>query len=236
MIFSHLKRGFVLFLDPLIDHFIDRGYHPDTFTILGLVFNAIAGVLYGLGLFFEGGLVMLFGSITDTIDGQIARRTGGDSPGGALLDSTLDRYGEAAVLIGLIVHYAYIHWVVTVGITALALVGSFMVSYVRARAEALGYECKVGLMQRPERIIFLTAVSIFGVLLGTPDAHVAAAMWIMAVLTTLTSFERIMHIRRLSRHVVARSDSAEQRVHAGGDGKPQSRFLSRLHRSDTLRS
>jgi len=199
MFFSHLKRGFQVFIDPLVRHFIRRGYHPDTFTILGFFFNCIAAVLYGMGLFFEGGLVMLFGSITDIIDGQVARKTGRGSSGGALLDSCLDRYSEAVVFIGLTVYYARIGWVVTSAVAGVALTGSLLVSYVRARAEGLGYECKVGLMQRPERIIFLTACSVFGVFLGTPNEHVAAAIWVMAVLTNLTTFERIVHIRRLSR-------------------------------------
>ena len=199
MFFAQLKRGFVVLIEPIVDRFIEKGYHPDTFTILGFAFNAIAAVLYGMGLFFEGGLVMVFGSSSDLIDGQIARRGGQGSAGGALLDSSLDRYSEVVVLIGLIVHYMLIGWFVTVVATAMALAGSLMVSYVRARAESLDYECGIGLMQRPERIIFLAACSVFGVFLGSPDAHVAAAIWIIAILTNITTFDRILYVRRISK-------------------------------------
>lgn len=97
------------------------------------------------------------------------------------------------------VYYAAIGWIVTATVATIAMAGSLLVSYVRARAEALGYECKVGIMQRPERVIFLSAASVFGVLLGTPREHVGAAIWVMAVLTNVTTFERIHHVRRLAR-------------------------------------
>jgi CDP-diacylglycerol--glycerol-3-phosphate 3-phosphatidyltransferase len=197
--FSDLKLGFQVFIDPLVKHFIHRGYNPDTFTVLGFVFNATAAVFYAFGFFFEGALIMLFGSTTDLIDGQIARQTGGTTDGGALLDSVLDRYSEAVVLMGLAFHYANIGWKVTGLLSIAALTGSILVSYVRARAEGLNYECKVGLMQRPERVIFLAAATIFGVFLGTPNQHVAAAIWIMAILTNLTTGERVLHVRRAAR-------------------------------------
>ena len=203
MFFIHLKRGFLVLVEPIIDHFVQRGYHPDTFTFLGLFFNTVAGILYGFGLFFEAGLVMVFGSSTDMIDGQIARQTGRSSSAGALLDSSLDRYSEVIVMVGLIIHFTLVGWVVTVAVAVVALAGSFMVSYVRARAEALGYDCGVGLMQRPERIIFLSACSVFGALLGFPDAHVAAGLWVMAVLTNVTTFERIVYVRRLAKEHAA---------------------------------
>jgi CDP-diacylglycerol---glycerol-3-phosphate 3-phosphatidyltransferase len=199
MFFIQLKRGFGVLLEPIVDHFIEKGYHPDTFTILGLFFNIIAAALYAVGLLFEGGLVMLFGSSSDLIDGQIARRGGQGSAGGALLDSSLDRYSEIVVLLGLIVHYMLLGWFVTVAATVMAMAGSLMVSYVRARAEGLNYDCNVGLMQRPERIVFLCACSVFGAFLGSPDAHVAAGIWVMAILTNITTFDRIMHVRRVSR-------------------------------------
>jgi len=196
MFFSHLKRGFVVFIDPLIQHFISRGYHPDTFTIAGVVFNVIAGVLYAFGFIFEGALVMVFGSLTDLIDGQIARLRNEVSKAGALLDSTLDRYSESAVLVGLVWYFASIGWNVTATIGALAIAGSLMVSYVRARAEGLGFECKVGSMQRPERVIFLGAASVFGVFFSTPNGTVAAALWVLAIGTHYTTFERMIHVRR----------------------------------------
>lgn len=208
MFFSQLKRGFTVLLDPLVTYFIRRGLHPDTFTILGLVFNSCAGVLYGFGLFFEGGLVMLFGSITDLVDGQMARRRDEVSIGGALLDSALDRYSEIVVLTGLLVHYSIIGWKVSVVAAALTISGSLMVSYVRARGEGLNIECRVGFMQRPERIIFLSAASVFGFFLGSPDATVAATLWVMGAATHFTTIERVAYIRRVAR----RLDAAARQV------------------------
>ena len=196
MLFNHLKRGFVVFIDPLIQHFINRGYHPDTFTIAGVIFNTIAGVLYAFGFIFEGALVMLFGSTTDLIDGQLARKRNEVSKAGALLDSTLDRYSESAVLVGLVWYFASIGWTVTAVVAALAIAGSLMVSYVRARAEGLGFECNVGFMQRPERVIFLAAASVFGEFFSTPNGTVAAALWLLAIGTHYTTFERMIHVRR----------------------------------------
>ena len=196
MFFTNLKAGFVLFLEPVIQYCVDKGLHQDFFTILGLVLNVISGVLYGFGLFVEAGMLMIYGSSTDVIDGSIARRTNRSSAGGSILDSSLDRYSEIAVFLGIAVHYAVLGWYVTVGIVILALSGSLMVSYVRARAEGLGFDCKVGVMQRAERLIFLAAASIFGTFLGTPDAHMAAVMWALAFLTNLTALERIRFVRR----------------------------------------
>jgi CDP-diacylglycerol---glycerol-3-phosphate 3-phosphatidyltransferase len=199
MFFTKLKLGLIVFLEPLVDRWVEKGYHPDTFTILGFAFNLVAGILYGFGMFFEGGLLMIYGSALDVVDGQVARRTKVTSPSGSLLDSSVDRYSEIAVLVGIGVHYASIGWVTTVGVASLALAGSLMVSYVRARAEGLGYECNIGVMQRAERLVFLSAASVFGALLGSPDAHVAAAMWVMAFLTNLTAFERVVHVRKLAK-------------------------------------
>jgi phosphatidylinositol phosphate synthase len=206
MFFTKLKLGLVVFLEPIVDRWVEKGYHPDTFTILGFVFNLVAGVLYGFGMFFEGGLLMIYGSALDVVDGQIARRTKMTGASGSLLDSTVDRYSEIAVLVGIGVHYASIGWVVTSGVVALALAGSLMVSYVRARAEGLGYECNVGVMQRAERLVFLSATSVFGALLGSPDAHVASAMWVMAFLTNLTAFERVVHVRKQAKQDHKSSD------------------------------
>jgi len=217
MFFTQLKYGFGLFLRPFVEHCIRRGYHPDTFTILGFVFNVFAGVLYAFGLFFEGGLVMIYGSSTDVVDGQIARRTNKSSPGGSLLDSSLDRYSETAVLLGIAIHFAVIGWLVTVAVTVLALAGSLMVSYVRARAEGLGYECRVGIMQRAERLVFLSGCSVFGSLLGMPDGNVAAAMWVMALLTNLTTIERITHVRKAARETVAVSPMTKRGREENGE-------------------
>ena len=196
MFFTNLKTGFVVFLEPVISYCIRMGIHQDFFTVLGFVLNVISGVLFGFGLFVEGGLLMIYGSSTDIIDGSIARRTNRSSPAGSILDSSLDRYSEIAVFLGIAVHYAAMGWYVTVGVVILALAGSLMVSYVRARAEGLGFECSVGVMQRAERLIFLAAACVFGTFLGFPDANVAAVMWALAFLTNLTAVERIRHVRR----------------------------------------
>jgi CDP-diacylglycerol---glycerol-3-phosphate 3-phosphatidyltransferase len=210
MLLSNLKRGFLIFIDPLMNYLISKRYTPDTFTILGLIFNIIAAVFYSFGLFFEAGVVMAFGSTTDVIDGQLARRTGAVSTAGAILDSVLDRYSEVFVLTGLLIHYAFIGWNVTVAVAAVAIAGSLLVSYVRARAEGLGFDCRVGFMQRPERVIFLATASVFGVFLGSPDGTVAAALWLLAAGTHYTTIERMIYVRRLAKirdHASTRDDA-----------------------------
>ena len=131
------------------------GVSPNMVTLAGLVGAAISAWLISEGMLWVGGVVMLFAGILDLFDGALARSTGRDSPFGALLDSVVDRVSEIVVLLGLLIYYARGDSLEGTVLVYLAVGGSVMVSYLRARSEGLGIDCKVGIMTRPERVAAL---------------------------------------------------------------------------------
>ena len=166
---------------------------PMFLTGLGLVLSTAAGVAFWRGEFLAAGILMLFGGLCDMLDGAVARRSNTASSFGAFIDSSLDRYAEAAVFIGILLHSFAAGSQVQVFLALLALTGSFMVSYTRARAEGLGLECAVGLMERPERFLVL----IVGALLG--PRWMPYAIGVLAVTANLTALQRMFHVRRMTR-------------------------------------
>ena len=160
-------------------------------TVIGSAL--ILGSIYfsARGAFFWAGSLILAASIFDMLDGAVARVKKETSTFGAFLDSTLDRYSEGFILFGLLIffHRTAPHSTNILLIYA-AIVGSFLVSYIRARAEGLGYECKVGLLERPERIILI----VVGLLSG----WVSVMLWLLAVLTHITALQRVVYVWRQS--------------------------------------
>ncbi len=163
------------------------GATPNTLTLFGFFGMAGAGVLCAAGSFFFAGLAVAASCVFDALDGALARATGAASVFGAFFDSFLDRYAEAAVYAGLLVHYAGSGTAWGVEAAFAAAIGSLMVSYARARAEGLGVECRAGLFARPERI----AVVIAGLLTG----FVLPALVILAVMTNATAVRRLLCVR-----------------------------------------
>ncbi|MCM2465212.1 CDP-alcohol phosphatidyltransferase family protein [Methanoculleus oceani] len=163
------------------------GATPNTLTLLGFAGMAAAGILCAGGSFFAAGIVVAASCIFDALDGALARVTGAASLFGAFFDSFLDRYAEAAVYGGLVVHYAGAGTPWGVEAAFAAAVGSLMVSYARARAEGLGVACRAGLFARPERI----AVIIAGLVTG----FVLPALVILAVATNATAVRRLLCVR-----------------------------------------
>ena len=163
------------------------GVTPNGLTIIGFLFTAVIAVVLALGYFITGGVLLILAALFDTLDGALARQTGQSSKFGAFLDSTMDRFSEGIVLIGLVYYYAAAGsgWL-EVTLLGVTLLGSLMVSYTRARAEALGFECKVGLLQRPERIILLV--------LGLITPWMQAALWLLAIFTIVTAGQRIVEV------------------------------------------
>ena len=129
--------------------------HPNYLTLIGLAINIGAAVLFAKGVFFWGGLVVIFAGIFDIVDGEVARRTKRVTKFGAFFDSVIDRYSDVVLLLGLVIWYAKLNSMFYVGLTGLVLIGSLMTSYTRARAESLIPSCKVGFLERPERIVLL---------------------------------------------------------------------------------
>jgi phosphatidylglycerophosphate synthase len=167
------------------------GVTPNGLTIIGLLLNVVVAAVLAAGFLTAGGALLLAAGAFDLLDGALARTTGQMTKFGAFLDSTLDRYSELIVFGGLLLHVQASGLLVEAALVYAAAAGSVMVSYARARAEALGFDCEVGWLPRPERILLLAA----GLLLGYP----AVALWVLAVLTNVTAVQRIVHVWRLER-------------------------------------
>jgi CDP-diacylglycerol--glycerol-3-phosphate 3-phosphatidyltransferase len=163
------------------------GLTPNALTLIGLLLNcAVAGVLAG-GWLRWGGLLVLAAGLFDLLDGAMAKVTDQTTPFGAFLDSTLDRYSEVILFGGLLVHLLSTPDARPGALLIyLTICGSILVSYTRARAEALGYKLQVGLLARPERILILAA----GLALG----QVMVALWLLAIFTNITAAQRIYHL------------------------------------------
>jgi CDP-diacylglycerol--glycerol-3-phosphate 3-phosphatidyltransferase len=185
------------------------GVHPNILSLAGLIFSLAAGFAFSTGAFFWGAWIVILAGTCDVMDGEIARRGGKSSRFGAFFDSTLDRYSDAFILLGMGWYFAggpvlfgveggeeigaQSWWAVVFVIAALA--GSFMVSYTRARAETLGFECKIGLMQRPERITLLVMGSLLGSIPVVGLGLLKATLFILAVSSHITTIHRMIHVR-----------------------------------------
>lgn len=169
---------------------------PNAISMVGLIGNLIAAVLVIEGMFFFAGLAFIIGSVMDTLDGRYSRMSGKGSLFGAFLDSTLDRIEEGVVIAAVAWHFAENGENVAAAICVLVVLGSLMVSYTRARAEALGVECKVGIATRPVRVVLLSAGLVFadGELISGFDL-LPIAIYVMAGLTAITTFQRVWHVR-----------------------------------------
>jgi CDP-diacylglycerol--glycerol-3-phosphate 3-phosphatidyltransferase len=163
---------------------------PDLVTFIGLILTIGVGVLAGLGEIRWAGIVYVFAAICDAIDGTLARVGGKGSRFGAFLDSTIDRFEESIVFLGLAVYYARVGGVYEIPLILVATVGSLMVSYARARAEALGVSCKVGFMTRVPRVVIM----IVGMILD----QVLIALILIAVASLFTAFHRLYHVWRMT--------------------------------------
>jgi CDP-diacylglycerol--glycerol-3-phosphate 3-phosphatidyltransferase len=178
------------------DRLIESRLTPNAISLTGFALNlAAAGLVVGR-LFFLAGIAFIIGSVMDTLDGRYSRMSGKGTPFGAFLDSTLDRLEEGIVLTAVGAYFASLHDQVAVAAVVAAVLFSLMVSYTRARAEALGLECKVGLATRPVRVVILAAGLVFA--RGASLGHfqlLAPAVYVLAALTVFTTVQRILHVR-----------------------------------------
>jgi phosphatidylinositol phosphate synthase len=176
---------------------IESRLTPNAISLTGFALNlAAAGLIVGR-LFFLAGVAFIVGSIMDTLDGRYSRMSGKGTPFGAFLDSTLDRLEEGIVLTAVGAYFASRHNQAATAATVAAVLFSLMVSYTRARAEALGVECKVGLATRPVRVVILSAGLVFA--RGASLGHfylLAPAVYVLAGLAILTTAQRIWHVRQ----------------------------------------
>ena len=169
------------------------GVSPNAVTLAGLLGAAISAWLISAGMLWAGGLAMLFAGALDLFDGALARSTGRDSAFGALLDSVVDRVSEIVVLLGVLLYYLRGDSLEGAVLVYLAMGGSIMVSYLRARSEGLGIDCKVGIMTRPERVAALGIGLVIGHWLPVVVLVVLGAI---AALTILTTAQRLFHTWR----------------------------------------
>jgi CDP-diacylglycerol--glycerol-3-phosphate 3-phosphatidyltransferase len=204
------KARYLRVIQPAGNLFATLGVHPNILSICGLLLSLLAGLVYSTGAFFWAAWVVVLAGTCDALDGQLARQTGKNSPFGAFLDSVLDRFGEIFMFIGMAWYYAGgfsllggagghtsgIRSPVAVLLVFLALGGSLMVAYTRARAEGLGAQCKVGWMQRPERIVLLIIGSLLHPLPIIGPNVMKLALFLLAVLANVTAVQRIVHVRK----------------------------------------
>jgi len=177
---------------PVVNLLARTGITPNMVTWFGFLIAVGAGVLAGIGHPFVAGFVVLAGGFFDIIDGALARSTGRTTRFGAILDSTLDRAGEAVVFIGILVYYAREQSTAGVVVVGIVWLMSLLVSYIRARAEGAGLECTVGLFTRAERVILLA----LGLLLSQVGDALLIILIIIATLSFLTVVQRLRHVWR----------------------------------------
>jgi CDP-diacylglycerol--glycerol-3-phosphate 3-phosphatidyltransferase len=159
--------------------------HPNVLTFLGLVINIVAAYLFAAGSFRWAGAVVIGAGLFDMVDGRVARETNRVTRFGGFFDSVLDRYSDLALLMGLLVYYASINRFFYVVLTAIVMTGSVMVSYTRARSENTIPRCKVGFLERPERVVLLIMGALFD--------RMAPVLWVIAVLSNLTVIHRMIY-------------------------------------------
>jgi CDP-diacylglycerol--glycerol-3-phosphate 3-phosphatidyltransferase len=159
--------------------------HPNVLTFLGLVINIWAAWLLARGKFFQAGLVVIGAGLFDMVDGRVARATDRVTRFGGFFDSVLDRYSDLALLFGMLVYYAGINRPFYIVLTAIVMTGSVMVSYTRARAENSIPKCKVGFLERPERVVLIIIGALFD--------RMAPVLWVIAVFSNLTVVHRMIY-------------------------------------------
>ena len=229
-----VEHGLLAVLRPLIDRLVSRRVHPNLLSTLGFLVTMLSAFAFHSHHVRTAGVLILLGGVFDIFDGKVARATGLSSNFGAFYDSTLDRISEIAVYLGILSLYNDYRLVLgDVGMiyaVMLAMAGSLMISYTRARAEALGIDCKVGLMQRGERVI---AIGLASLLFGESSDGLAlrVVIVVLAVLTNLTAVQRIVWVHQHTR-------SARTGRQAGGrpeSGGPQEQRSERPDQRRAIR-
>jgi len=180
--------------DSIANLFISMKFTPNFISFIALVLGLAAGILFALAQPLWAGVVIILSGFFDLLDGQVAAKTDKKSLFGAIFDSTLDRYSEFFVYLG-IAYYFRFHWALWV--CFFTFFGSFMVSYTRARAEGLGVECQIGIMQRAERLGLLAIGSLLGSIFGVFDSVMIAVLITIAVVSNFTAFQRIYHVKKI---------------------------------------
>jgi phosphatidylinositol phosphate synthase len=230
-LWDSVKRGYLRLIEPVADFLVRRRVNPNVITTIGTLCTIAAAVTYAFGHISIGGWILGLTALFDVLDGIVARRTGRETKFGAFYDSSLDRVSDGMILGGLAVFYATDtprHSVAMVIICLLAIIGTFLTSYTRARADALGIDAKVGMIQRVERVVLLSAPqALFG--LAFEGWVLAAIVTLLAVTSWITAVQRIAFVHAATTppdehreksvvehtsHSTAAPDGARAAVHA----------------------
>lgn len=190
---SVVGRSCGVLLYKIVDGLALTKISPNALTFIGLVINVIAAMFFGFAsadndqprMFLYAGLVIIGAGIFDMVDGRVARATNQVTDFGGFFDSVIDRYSDVALFFGLLVYYARANRFFYVVMVAFVMISSLMVSYTRARAENMIEKCKVGFMERPERIVLVIIGALFN--------RMASVLWVLAVLSTITVIHRIRY-------------------------------------------
>ena len=162
--------------------------HPNVLTFVGVLINVVAAWALATGRFVTAGAIMIAANIFDFIDGKVAREMGMETAFGGFWDSVMDRFSDLALFLGLVYLYSSVHRTDYVVITVMAMIFTVLTSYARARAESVVAQCKVGFMERPERIVLF--------MIGAFTNRMAAVLWVILVLSILTVADRIFYTWR----------------------------------------
>lgn len=211
---SAFGRGCGVVLQAIVNGLALTRISPNVLTFIGLLINTAAAILFGYAnehnyarMFLYAGLVIIGAGIFDMVDGRVARQTQQVTVFGAFFDSVIDRYSDVVLFFGLLVFYARGNRLFYVFLAAFVMVTSLMVSYTRARAEALIGKCKVGFMERPERVVLI----ILGALFERWDV-MPAVLWVLAVLSTITVIHRIQYTWKMTRPAAVVGQIEEQKA------------------------
>ncbi|MFL5463541.1 MAG: CDP-alcohol phosphatidyltransferase family protein [Gemmatimonadaceae bacterium] len=203
---DYLKKGALRVIEPAISLLARNRVSPNAITTVGTIITIVAGVVYATGHIMTAGWIMAVTAFFDVVDGEVARRTGRSTVFGAFYDSSLDRVADGALMAGLTVFYAtnpIHHNIYMMVVSLLGIVGTFLVSYTRARAESLGIDAKVGVMQRPERIVLLSAPqALFGLFWN--GWVLMAIIVLLSVTAWITAVQRIAFVYRATQHMDAK--------------------------------
>ncbi len=180
-------------VEAIVRAFAASRIHPNLLTFIGSAINAVAAYLFAYDYFRWAGATVILASIFDLTDGRVARYTGQVTPFGAFFDSVMDRYSDLVLLIGLLVYYGRVNRFDYVTLVAVAMIGSVMVSYTRARSENVIPSCKVGFLERPERVVLI--------IIGALGGRMEAVLWVIAVLSNLTVVHRMVHTWQQTRQL-----------------------------------
>jgi CDP-diacylglycerol--glycerol-3-phosphate 3-phosphatidyltransferase len=190
--------------------FRDSPITPNMLTLFGLAITGFGAALVAMGHLVLGGIVLLFAGLFDILDGALARAAGKVYRYGAFLDSTVDRYSEGVVYLGILIYFLQGHDTLDSVVVLIALAGSFLVSYVRARAQSLGFSCEVGILARPERVVIIVAGLILEPIRVLPWPALTIALWILAVGTNLTAVQRVWAVWQQNRVELAAQRGSSQ--------------------------